>query len=59
MSALLDRSVWSLWSKVDGEWYHMATSKDHADLSLKAERLRRLFTNRRFLVVEGASMPRD
>lgn len=59
MPALLDHSVWSLWSQVDGKWHHMATSKDRAELSLKAEMLRRLFTNRRFLVVEGASMPRN
>ena len=59
MPATLDCNVWSLWSNVDGKWHHMATSKDHAELSLKAQMLRRLFTNRRFLVVEGASMPRD
>lgn len=62
MPALLDRpshSVWSLWSHVNGKWHHLDTSKDEAALRLKAESLRRLFTNRRFLVVSGASMPTD
>ena len=60
MPAVLDRpnnNVWSLWSNVDGHWHHMATSQDEDALRLKAESLRRLFTNRRFLVVTGASMP--
>ena len=62
MPALLDRptqNVWSLWSWVDGRYHHMDTSADEAAIRLKAESLRRLFTNRRFRVVGGASMPRD
>jgi hypothetical protein len=62
MPALLDRpnqNVWSLWSWVDGCYHHMDTSTDEAAIRLKAESLRRLFTNRRFRVVGGASMPRD
>lgn len=60
MTATLTRDqVWSLWSNVDGKWHHMDTSSDEAALRLKAESLRRLFTNRRFRVVTGASMPRD
>jgi hypothetical protein len=61
MPALLDRpnqNVWSLWSWVDGGTT-MDTSNDEAAIRLKAESLRRLFTNRRFRVVGGASMPRD
>lgn len=56
--AVLDRNVWSLWSKVDGKWFHMATDNDEAALHLKAESLRRVFANRQFIVVPGASMPR-
>ena len=37
----------------------MDTSNDEAAIRLKAERLRRIFTNRRFRVVGGASMPKD
>jgi hypothetical protein len=37
----------------------MDTSTDEAAIRLKAESLRRLFTNRRFRVVGGASMPLD
>ena len=62
MPALLDRpnqNVWSLWSWVDGRYCHMDTSTDEAAIRLKAESLRRIFTNRRFRVVKGASMPRD
>jgi hypothetical protein len=69
MPALLDRpsqNVWSLWSWVDGCYHHMDTSNDEAAIRLKAESLRRLFTNRRFRVVgfyaQGfplASMPKD
>jgi hypothetical protein len=62
MPALLDRpsqNVWSLWSHGNGKWHHMDTSNDEAAIRLKAESLRRLFTNRRFRVVGGASMPRD
>jgi hypothetical protein len=59
MSALLERNVWSLWSHGNGKWHHMDTSTDEAAIRLKAESLRRLFTNRRFRVVTGASMPRD
>jgi hypothetical protein len=62
MPALLDRpnqNVWSLWSYVNGKYHHMDTSTDEAAIRLKAESLRRIFTNRRFRVVGGASMPRD
>ena len=62
MPALLDRpnqNVWSLWSWVDGRYHHMDTSTDEAAIRLKAESLRRIFTNRRFRVVGGASMPKD
>jgi hypothetical protein len=62
MPALLDRpnqNVWSLWSWVDGKYHHMDTSTDEAAIRLKAESLRRIFTNRRFRVVGGASMPTD
>lgn len=58
-ATLTKDQVWSLWSNVDGRYHHMATSVDEAALRLKAESLRRLFTNRRFRVVTGASMPRD
>jgi hypothetical protein len=61
MPALLDRpnqNVWSLWSWVDGQWHHMDTSNDEAAIRLKAESLRRIFINRRFRVVGGASMPK-
>lgn len=62
MPALLDRpnqNVWSLWSHVNGKYHHMDTSADEAAIRLKAESLRRIFTNRRFRVVGGASMPTD
>ena len=60
MPATLTRDqVWSLWSYGNGKWHHMDTSTDEAAIRLKAESLRRLFTNRRFRVVTGASMPRD
>ena len=62
MPALLDRpsqNVWSLWSHGNGKWHHMDTSNDEAAIRLKAESLRRLFTNRRFRVVSGTSMPKD
>jgi hypothetical protein len=59
MPATLSRDkVWSLWSRVDGKWHHMATDNDESRLRFKAESLRRLFTNRQFIVVPGASMPR-
>ena len=60
MPATMTRDqVWSLWSWVDNGWHHMATSSDEAALRLQAESLRRLFTNRRFRVVGGASMRKD
>lgn len=37
----------------------MATDNDESRLKFKAESLRRIFTNRQFIVVPGASMPRD
>ena len=58
-ATMIRDQVWSLWSWVGDSWHHMATSSDEAAIRLKAESLRRLFTNRRFRVVGGASMPRD
>ena len=37
----------------------MATDNDESRLKFKAESLRRIFTNRQFIVVPGASMLRD
>jgi len=36
----------------------MATDNDESRLRFQAESLRRLFTNRQFIVVPGASMPK-
>jgi hypothetical protein len=49
--------VYSLWSRAGQRWHHMDTSHSEAELRLKAESLRRLFTNRQFLVVSGTMMP--
>lgn len=49
--------VFSLWSHSGTRWHHMDTSHSEAELRLKAESLRRVFTNRRFLVVPGTMMP--
>jgi len=49
--------VFSLWSRSDNHWHHMDTSHSEAELRLKAESLRRIFTNRSFLVVPGTMMP--
>ena len=61
MPALLERpdpkSVFSLWTKTDNGWHHLDTSKDRTALHLKAESLKRLFTNKQFLIVSGASSP--
>lgn len=59
MPATLTRDdVYSLWSRGEGQWHHMATSSDEAELQLKAKSLQKLFTNKRFVVIQGASAPR-
>lgn len=62
MPATLSReSAYSLWaSSPPGEpsqWHHQDTSSDPDQLELKARGLRRLFTNRRFIVVLGLEPP--
>jgi hypothetical protein len=37
----------------------MATDSDESRLKFKAESLRRLFTSQQFIVVAGASMPKN
>ena len=49
--------VYSLWSKVQEHWHHLDTSYNEAELRLKAESLRRLFTSQSFIVVPGTMMP--
>lgn len=49
--------VFSLWSKAQGHWHHMDTSYSEAELRLKAESLRRVFTTSLFIVVPGTMRP--
>ena len=63
MPAVLSKdNVWTLWSSsMPGEppsWHHQDTGAKDA-LERKALSLRRLFTNRRFLVVPGLEPPRQ
>jgi len=55
--AVLDRPGFSLWSRQDAQWHLLDTSANEAELRLKAEGLRRLFTTRQFLVLHGTTMP--
>ena len=55
--AVLDRPGFSLWSRQDAQWHLLDTSANEAELRLKAEGLRRLFTTRQFLVLHGTAMP--
>ena len=55
--AVLDRPGFSLWSRQDSQWHLLDTSANEAELRLKAESLRRLFTTRQFLVLHGTKMP--
>ena len=55
--AVLDRPGFSLWSRKDSQWHLLDTSANEAELRLKAEGLRRLFTTRQFLVLHGTTMP--
>lgn len=49
--------IYSLWSRSDAHWSQLDTSYSEAELRLKAEGLRRLFTTKQFLVVPGTMMP--
>lgn len=55
--AVLDKPGFSLWSRQDAQWHLLDTSANEAELRLKAEGLRRLFTTRQFLVLHGTTMP--
>jgi len=55
--AVLDRPGFSLWSRQGAEWHLLDTSTNEAELRLKAESLRKLFTTRQFLVLHGTTMP--
>jgi hypothetical protein len=55
--AVLERPGFSLWSRQNAEWFLLDTSANEAELRLKAESLRRLFTTRQFLVLHGTTMP--
>lgn len=64
MPATLSReSAYSLWASSPpgepGQWHHQDTGTDYDQLELKAKGLRRLFTNRRFVVVQGLEPPRQ
>ena len=49
--------IYSLWSRSGARWCQLDTSHSEAELRLKAESLRRLFTTKQFLVVPGTMMP--
>lgn len=55
--AVLDRPGFSLWSRQDAQWHLLDTSANEAELRLKAEGLRKIFTTRQFLVLHGTTMP--
>lgn len=55
--AVLDRPGFSLWSRQGSQWHLLDTSANEAELRLKAESLRKIFSTRQFLVLHGTTMP--
>jgi len=51
--------VFSLWANAGNGWHHLDTSTDESVLRFKAESLKTLFTNKKFLIVPGASSPKS
>jgi len=52
-------SVFSLWASADNGWHHLDTNPDESVLRLKVESLKVLFTNKKFVIVPGASSPKS
>ena len=54
-----EHSVFSLWANADNGWHHLDTDPDESVLRRKVESLKVLFTNKKFLIVPGASSPKS
>jgi len=52
-------SVFSLWASADNGWHHLDTNADESVLRRKVESLKVLFTNKKFVIVPGASSPKS
>lgn len=57
MPALLERDQWCLWASNGQDWHLMDQALERGSLEAKAESLRRLFTNRKFIVIYGCDKP--
>jgi hypothetical protein len=63
MPVTIDPDFWSLWASdpmpasMPWKWHHQATDIDRGVLEDKAKPLRKLFTNRKFVIVRGTEPP--